>query len=210
MKRWCVVAAPILGALAIGGNRASALYRYDMLAQTFTPVSFQWDLFPRPIFASADGNTLVLPYPGQTAFARPLYTYNASTGALTPRWVTSSWFWFAGLNVSGNASRIILGDFSRDQTTVYDAGFNALGTLPSAYVPFPFVLSPDGAFAYGYSWSDGRVRKFNLGVPGGITEVGSGSVVAAAHTEMSEMTISPDGGTLFLIGPTSVVITPSP
>ena len=45
---------------------------------------------------------------------------------------------------------------------------------------------------------------------GSVAEVGTGSTVAPANTDMSEMTISPDGGTLFLVGTTSVVITPAP
>jgi hypothetical protein len=43
-----------------------------------------------------------------------------------------------------------------------------------------------------------------------VTEAGSGSAVAPANTAMSEMTISPDGGTLFLVGRTTVVIAPAP
>jgi hypothetical protein len=54
------------------------------------------------------------------------------------------------------------------------------------------------------------VRKFSVSAPGGLTEVGTASVVAPAQTSMSEMAISPDGGTLFLVGTTSVVIAPAP
>jgi hypothetical protein len=200
------------GAITSAAGSDGTLYRYDMLTQAFTPISSQGDLIPRPIFASADGGTLVLPYPYSTAFARPAYTYSASTGALTARWVTSSWFTFVGMNVNRNASRIILADTSREQTAVYDREFKFLGTLPSpgSGVAVPFVLSPDGDFAYAYYSPEGRVRKFNISAPGAITEVGSGSVVMPAKTAMSQMTISPDGGTLFLVGTTSVVITPTP
>jgi hypothetical protein len=111
--------------------------------------------------------------------------------------------------MSRNASRIILvNDSSPTRITVYDAEFNALGTLPND--ANPFVLSPDGNFAYAYSSAEGRVRKFNVSASSGVTEVGTGSAVAPANTEMSEMTISPDGGTLFLVGTTSVVIAPAP
>jgi hypothetical protein len=92
------------------------------------------------------------------------------------------------------------------QTTVYDAQFNALGTLPDDVNPV--VLSPDGNYAYGYSSADGRVRKFSIGA-GSVAEIG-GSTVAPATTEMSKMTISPDGGTLFLAGASMVVIAPAP
>src|SRR5207245_3636346 len=56
-----------------------ALCRYDMVTQIFTPVSFQWHLVGRPIFASADGGTLVLPFPSPMNTDMRVYTYDAST-----------------------------------------------------------------------------------------------------------------------------------
>jgi hypothetical protein len=137
-----------------------------------------------------------------------VYTYDASTGVLNPRPATTPYF--RSLSVSRNHSRTILAHAVSgmpSQTTVYDAAFNVVGTLPSYVL---YVLSPDGKFAYGYFTQEGRVRKFDVTTPGSVTEVGSGSVVAPANTGMSEMTISPDGGTLFLVGTTSVVIAPAP
>lgn len=185
------------------------LYRYDMLTRAFTPVSFQYHLSSRPIVASADGNMLVLPYPGPSATDTRVYTYDASTGALTPRAATTTYF--RGLSTSRNGSRVLLTNGFPWTRTIYDREFNALATLPlpDNAIPLAIVLSPDGNFAYGYNSTEGRVRKFNV-APSGVTEVGSGSVVAPARTEMSEMTISPDGGTLFLVGKTSVVIAPAP
>jgi hypothetical protein len=213
------------GGLIVGGFAfmGAWLNRYDMLTQAFTPVSFLPQVLGRPTFASADGRTLVRPLsmPDPVSmFSYPsdarLYVYDASTGALTPRPVTTTgpgaspgpWQPFHAVSMSRNASRIILvNDDWRTSTTVYDADFNALGTLPND--ANPFVLSPDGNFAYAYSSAEGRVRKFNVSASG-VTEVGTGSAVAPANTEMSEMTISPDGGTLFLVGTTSVVIAPAP
>jgi hypothetical protein len=187
-----------------------ALCRYDMLTQTATPVSFQWHLSLRDIVASADGSSLVMPFPGgpMNTDVR-VYTYDASTGMVTPRPATTPYF--RGLSVSRNHSRTILAHAVSgmpSQTTVYDASFNVLGTLPNDALPY--VLSPDGDFAYGYFSQEGRVRKFNVRAARSVTEVGIGSVVAPANTGMSEMTISPDGGTLFLVGMTSVVIAPAP
>ena len=185
------------------------LCRYDMSAQAFTPLSSQWSMPGRPIFASADGGTLLLPYAGNYALDSRVYVYDANTGALTPRPVTTTGF--RALSMSRDASRVIIADMpamSIVQATVYDAAFNVLGTLPNDSLPF--VLSPDGNLAYAYSGADGRVRKFDVSTPGAVSEVGSGSTVAPANTEMSEMTISPDGGTLFFAGQTSVVIAPAP
>jgi hypothetical protein len=197
------------GAFAFAQRPRLALYRYDMLTRAFSPVSSRWDLEYRSIIATADGGTLFLPPLAQSAFPRRLQVYDASTGALSSRWVAPDWFELGALSASRNASRIMLLDTARDRTTVYDAEFNVLGTLP-VRVGVPFVLSPDGNFAYLYSSREGRVRKFSVSAAGGLTEVGTASVVAPAQTSMSEMAISPDGGTLFLVGATSVVISPAP
>lgn len=194
------------------------LCRYDLLTQAATPISFPFHLWYRDTSASADGRTLVLRYFNDGADDTRLYTYDASTGVVTPRPGTGPSA-VRPFSVSRNGSRIVLADILRmqrnaftqlnlpwTQTTVYDAQFNAVGTLPNDVNPV--VLSPDGNFAYGYSSADGRVRKFSIGAPG-VTELGS-STVAPADTWMFEMTISPDGGSLFLAGATSVVIAPAP
>jgi hypothetical protein len=206
------------GAIGNGGSALSSgetsLYRYDMLTQAVTPVSFQSPMRYRQIVASADGDTLLLlNYQGSSTDKR-VYTYDASTGALTPRppstsGPSTSTAPASALSMSRNASRIIfVNDSSPTPITVYDAEFNALGTLPNG--ASTFVLSPDGDVAYAYYPPEGRVRKFNVNASGGVSEIGTGSALAPANTEMSEMTISPDGGTLFLAGTTSVVIAPAP
>ena len=200
------------------GMVVGRIFRYDMLTQAITPIASASYLRYRPLFASADGRTFALPFLYGSATDTRVYTYDASTRALVARPVITDAL-FRGLRLSRNGSRIILANFLKNTTgyyppesptttTVYDAEFNALGTLPDG--PTPFIPSPDGNFAYAYYSAEGRVRKFNIGGPGGVTEVGSGSVVAPAYTLMSEMTISPDGGTLFLAGQTSVVIAPAP
>ena len=184
-----------------------SLYRYDLLTQAFTAVSWQPDFMTaRHVFASADGRTLVLAYMQSDAIDTRVYTYDASRGTLTAQPVTTSTL--NTVSVSRNASRIILvNDSSPTPTTVYDAQFNALGTLPNG--ASTFVLSPDGNLAYAYYPINGTVRKFEL-TASGVSEVGTGSAVAPANTDMSEMAISPDGGSLFLVGTTSVVIAPAP
>jgi hypothetical protein len=202
------------------GFAGAWLNRYDVLTQAFTPVSFLPQMANRPTFASADGRTLVRPFSLPDPLALPsnaqdtrLYVYDASTGALTPRAITTRAPGpsepFHAISLSRDGSRIILvNDSAATTTIIYDAAFNALGTLPSD--ANPFVLSPDGNFAYAYSSSQGRVRKFSISASSGVTDAGTGAAVAPANTELSEMTISPDGGTLFLVGSTSVVIAPAP
>lgn len=201
-----------------GNNGAGSLCRYDMLAQASTFLSLRSNMWSRHALASADGNTLVLPYMNGSMEDSRVYTYNASSGALVARPGTVP-AEARPFSVSRNGSRIILANLRRTQTTaffeansastqttVYDGQFNVLGTLPAD--ANPVVLSPDGSFAYGYTAAGGQLRKFSI-TGSGVSEAG-GSVVAPANTSMSDMTISPDGGTLFLVGRTSVVIAPAP
>ena len=184
-----------------------------MLTHLFTALSTQPDMTNRSIVASADGDTLVLPSfePLTPAFAKPVFTYDASNGALTQRPVTSSGTDHA--SVSRDGSRIILVSFplsASQATTVYNASFTALGTLPADLAGF--VISPDGSTAYAYFPATNLVRKFNLNSPvaGGFAEVGTGTVVAAPGTLFSSMTITPDGGTLFLAGNQRLIVLPAP
>jgi hypothetical protein len=202
---------------AIGNSYSPAngisLYRYNMLTQQFTALSTQADMTNRTIVASADGETLVLPSfePLTPAFAKRVFTYDASSGALTQQAVTSAGTEHA--SVSRDGSRIILVSFplsASQATTVYNAAFTALGTLPADLTGF--AISPDGSTAYAYFPTSGLVRKFNLNAPsgGGFVELGTGTAVSSPGSFFSEMTITPDGGTLFLAGNQRLIVLPAP
>jgi len=204
---------------AIGSSFAPApasgitLYRYDMLTQRFASVSTQTDMTNRLIVASADGDTLVLPTfePLIPALAKPVFTYDSSGGSLTQTAVTTTSTGHASLSRDG--SRIILttAESSATQvTTVYNGSLAALGNLPADLRGF--VISPDGATAYAYFSGSGTIRKFDLTSPsgGGFTEVGVGTPVDSPGTFFSSMTISPDGGTLFIAGNQRMIVMPAP
>jgi hypothetical protein len=187
------------------------LCRYDMLAQAVSALSFQSHMGTRHAFASADGNTVVLAYFSSDAADSRVYVYDASSGALSarsPTTIASFPQTYAGAgSTSANGSPTILYNAgSPTRIALYDAQFNVLGALPDGAAPF--VISPDGSSAYAYNAAGGSVLKFGIS-GGGAAETGR-SVVAPPGTQMTEMTISPDGGTLFLAGTTSVVIAPAP
>jgi hypothetical protein len=190
---------------AVGnGSGAVTLYRYDMLTQTFTAVSSEFQMLNRQLFASGNGDIVVMP--SVDSSNSQLFTYDASDGTLTPRAVHTCSFDLARVN--RDATRFIIvgaAPCALAGTRVYDASFNALGTLPGA----PYALSPDGRFAY--SVLGGSVRKFDLNAPSGgsFTEVASAAITVSGNG-WNEVTISPDGGTLFLAGPFDVVIMPAP
>jgi hypothetical protein len=118
--------------------------------------------------ASGDGDTLVLPTsePLAPGFEKPLFTYDASLGTLTQRAVLNTGT--ENASVSRDGSRFILvnaPNSAQQVTTVYNASFTALGTLPADLRGF--VISPDGSTAYAYFSGSGLVRKFDLNHPNG-------------------------------------------
>lgn len=197
------------------GNASSpstgiTLYRYHMLNQTFTASSTQVDMTNRTIVASGDGDTLVLPTFESLApgFFKPVVTYDASAGTLTSRSsiLTSQ---TDHASVSRDGSRMILR--SAQTATVYDFVSGTLtvrGNLPAGLTGF--VISPDGAFAYGYFASPSPIiRTFDLNI-GGFPPTGGSVAINSPGTSFNAMTISPDGGTLFIAGNQSISIVPAP
>jgi hypothetical protein len=197
-------------------NTGISLYRYDMLTQQFAALSTQFDMTNRTIVASGNGDRIVLPTfePLDPAFAKPVFTYDASSGTLTPAAVTTTNTGHASLSRDGLRMILSSAELSASQTvTVYNSSFTALGTLPPEVRAF--VISPDGATAFAYFTSDNTIRKFDLNLPsgGGFTQISSTALPnpsVGPGTFFSEMTISPDGGTLFLAGNQRVIIVPAP
>jgi hypothetical protein len=168
----------------------------------------------RTIVASGDGDTLVLPTfePLVPALAKQVMTYDASNRTVNPNaGATTTQTGHASVNRDGSRMILVSSELTASQvTTVYNfaAGtLSALGTLPAGLTGF--VISPDGSTAYAYFGSPGpTIRKFNLDVPS-FPETGN-VAVASPGTFFNEMTISPDGGTLFLAGNQQLIIVPTP
>jgi hypothetical protein len=153
---------------------------------------------PPEVGGSADGSLIVT----GTNFGK-VNAFNAATGAVSqPLTLTLT----APPVLDRTASRIVL-----NNTQVYDSGFNLLsGALPNTTLAV--VLKADGTAAYTYD-SSGKVRKFDLtGTPvaGVYPEIGTGTTLAGSPGNNVSMTITPDGGTLFLAGGTQVVVQPAP
>jgi DNA-binding beta-propeller fold protein YncE len=150
----------------------------------------------------------VLPQNGLSP-APQVFLYNASTSALgaTSLALNAS---FPALN--RQASRILLGGFS-----IYDAGFQLLGGIGGSS-PDSQTLSPDGTRAYAADRISGgllvptRLRTFDLTatpVSGQFPEIGTGTSLPS-DTGRAVMTVSPDGGTVFIAGSDSMVVVPAP
>jgi hypothetical protein len=116
---------------------------------------------------------------------------------------------------TGSIAILTSSELSSNQvTTVYDSSLAAQGVLPDGSHDLRgFVVSPDGTRAYAYYSGTGTIRKFDLTSPsgGGFAEIGPGtSVPDSPGTFFNDMTISTDGGTLFLAGNQRVIIMPAP
>jgi BACON domain-containing protein/IPT/TIG domain-containing protein len=72
------------------------------------------------------------------------------------------------------------------------------------------ALSPDGTRAYQYV-SGTLLRTFDVSSPDqGVSEIGEGTVLPSDPGASPVMTVSPDGGTLFIAGADGIVVVPAP
>ena len=190
----------------IFGSGFTPTFAFSVANRTFTPKD---SLFHADAGGSADGSLLVLsenglsPPPAQ-------FAYNASTSTLSPT-VLNANLSFPALDRS--ATRILLGGFS-----VYDSGFQLLGGIGGSS-PQSQALSPDGKRAYAADRISGgvfvptRLRTFDLTAPlvaGQFPEIIGSPTSLPSDTGTAVMTVSPDGGTVFIAGTDSIVVVPAP
>ncbi len=186
-----------------------------------TPDYFYWG----SIAGSGDRSRVLLA--SDYYLGDPVVEYDASTGAATPTMFQQD-VKFAALDRAG--SRVILELWNGLAGTwdVLDWSLTSLGLLPAS--TSTAVLSPDGTRAYTFerrpltgAATSGIVRTFDLTAPtdqnGFFPEMGTAVTLAAypgdpaygsADATLVHMTISPDGGTLFLAGSHAVVVQPVP
>jgi hypothetical protein len=198
------------------GNVNTAMYQYSVANTSFTqPAGTTTYPIGTPSLnntttgVSADGSLVVMPqgYPGNS-YASSIYTfspvtmsYAVPTASINQNLQTPA--------LDRAATRIVI-----NGTNVYDSGFNLLGTLPATTLAA--VVSPDATRAYTFDSTASQVLSFDLttaptsGAGGLYTQVGTGTTLAGNPGSDVRMTISPDGGTLFLAGSTQIVVQPSP
>lgn len=105
---------------------------------------------------------------------------------------------------------------SNPYTRVYDRNYQSLGTLPNE--TRAAVLSTDGSRAYAYTYdsvtTSSQLRVFDLTVNvagGAYSQVGSSIPVNPGYSTSYPvvMTISQDGGGIFIAGPTQIEVRPA-
>jgi hypothetical protein len=112
-----------------------------------------------------------------------------------------------------------MSDYLSDQAYVYDGNYNQLGLLPQLngldlfFTKTSFVISPDGTRAYVYISSTGLLHELDLTTSdgsNGFAEIGVGTSIVNAPTSATKMSISPDGGILFIVANDQVIVQPVP
>jgi len=209
------VLSPFLDKLAVA-NDGNALVTSGIFGSGFTP-TFKFSvadrtftqsdsLFLADAGGSADGSLLVLTENGLSP-PPAVYVYNASTGTLSPTSLFEN-LSFPILDRTGN--RIMLSGF-----TIYNRSLQELGGLAiGGSFTESHTLSPNGLRAHAADTLLGPklLRTFDLAatpVAGQFPEIGPATTLPS-DPGRGVMTVSPDGGTVFIAGTDAIVVVPAP
>ncbi|MFO1338299.1 MAG: IPT/TIG domain-containing protein [Burkholderiaceae bacterium] len=156
--------------------------------------------------ASADGSTVLIGNTGP--YGRGFVRYDASTGIFTPLDVAAQAY---GMASDRTGSRFVVGNVG-----IYDRNLTLLGSLPDGMTTV--VMSRDGSRVYALDW-DRKLWRFELGYVGGAFSVVQMAAPATLVQDPSpndgfahypvNMTLSPDGGTLFISGTKFTIVMPA-
>jgi hypothetical protein len=187
------------------GSGSMALRSYDLRSASLSkvgsyPVNYLYEGTPA---ASLDGSRVVI-VQGSVSPAPAVLQYDTSTGGLAATGINLNQFGAAALDRTG--SHIVL-----NGSLVFNKSFVQIGSIPCGSMQT--VLAPDGLRAYCYNSSVGTLHSYDLSVSpvaGVFPEIGAGITLAKNPGALSKMTVSPDGGTLFIAGQSGIVVQPLP
>jgi len=183
-------------------------FKYSLLDGVFTQYPYPFALLSNGTAGgSADGSRAVLAQGGSSSgnFA---YLYNASTGILSQGPDVA--FGSPRPALDRRATRILLGG-----VRIFDSNFQVLGSIPPAAsfpTAFAAALSPDGSRAYSsigtvlHTYDLTAAPDSNTGL---FPEIVPAVTLPSDPGSNPVMTVSPDGGTLFIAGDASIVIVPA-
>jgi hypothetical protein len=215
----------------IAGSTSTALYSYSACNPLYTTCS---PAFSQPAttptldnstaIGSADGALVTIMQGDATLTTAPsVYqyvaltdTYSATSAALNQNAVAPALSVYTPPDSTTGSARIVLSGTNASHvavTNVYDASYTLLGTLPSTTVAV--VVKPDTSRAYAFDVNGSVLTVFSYDLTtsqagASMPQVGSGITLTNNPGSGVKMTISPDGGTLFLAGSNQIVVMPSP
>lgn len=199
----------VLGPMSMSATGYSSVFKYSVRDAAFVD-------YPEGLHlmgdggtgvASADGSTILM---GKNPYNGDLFQiYDASTGVLKPVQLNDEPY---GMVADRTGSRFIVGN-----SGIYDRNLSLLGRLPENMSNV--AMSRDGSRVYALDF-DRKLWSFSLGQTGGaftITQVGAPvsliqdpSPSDGAQHYPTLMTISPDGGMLFIVGTKLTIAMPVP
>ena len=190
----------------LNGSGYTTAYLYSLDSPALTPNSTYYFGTPG---VSADGSHISI-VQGSLSPAPSVYKFDSSDDTLTTAGISLNQNYLIAPELDRDATRVLLNGYR-----VYNANYQQLGSLPT--IGFgshtAVVLSPDGARAYTYTSGTNLLRTYDLNstpVAGLFPEVGTGTVLTGDPGNSPKITISPDGGTLFIAGADRIVVVPAP
>jgi len=191
----------------LNGSGLTETFKYSLLDGVFTQYPYPFALLSNGTAGgSADGSRVVLAQGGSSSgnFA---YLYNASTGTLTQGPDVA--FGSPRPALDRNATRMLLGG-----VRIFDPNFQVLGSIPPAAsfpTAFAAALSPNGSRAYSSSGTVLHTYDLTAAPSAGLFPEVTPAVTLPGDPGFNPvMTISPDGGTLFIAGDAGIVAVPAP
>jgi hypothetical protein len=188
----------------INGSGFTSVYAYSVRDGVVSVVT---QLLSATSGASADGSRVAMASTFQSP-PEPIFQYNASTGTASAATATTI-FNFPRPALDRKATRVIIAG-----GPVYDSNYQQLGSIPTSGV---VALSPNGSKAYAYT-SGTVLHAYDLNgalsdpdpTVGQFPEIGSGTTLPSDPGANPVMTVSADGGTVFIAGETGIVVVPAP
>ena len=205
----------------ISGNCGSALTFYN--PRKLSAVWPAYSFCRARVAASGDGSRLVVVDGGTDANADAVYLADTTAGTLNATGLQEITNFDPEVDRSGDRIAVNLDYNGILHWELYDGSLNDLGSLPTSTLVMK--LSPDGHKAYAYDQS-GLLITYDLTaapVAGVFPQLGSGITLAGSpgpagvlgidigsNAESLYMSMTPDGGTVFIAGTDAVVVQPVP
>ncbi len=193
------------------------LFAYNSLSGGFEPLSNSFRYANSFLGAPTNGSQVVIPYFALGAASEFVEKYLSSTGELsTTGLVTSN---LSGVSLDKTGSRTIIWHTGAiNEHRVYDENLSLLGSLPpldgqSFLNGIAGALSPDGTRAYAYNNSTGLLHVLDTTTSdgaGGFVEIGTATTIADSAGTNPRMVVTPDGGTIIIVGSSNVLVVPAP